>query len=73
MNLTDLAQGTKATVCDITKLNYLVKHRLMDMGLVEGQEVCLKCMMPFGGPVMVEVCGQCISMRRREASSIGVK
>ncbi|HYK71596.1 MAG TPA: FeoA family protein [Pseudoneobacillus sp.] len=73
MNLTDLKQGTIATVFDLTKVSELVKQRLIDMGLFEGQEVCMKCTMPFGGPVMVEVCGQCISLRRREAASIGVK
>lgn len=73
MNLTELQQGRKATVSDITKLNDIVKQRLIDMGLVEGQEICLKCTMPFGGPVMVEVCGQCLSLRRKEASSIEVK
>ncbi|GIP65100.1 iron transporter [Virgibacillus pantothenticus] len=73
MNLTDLQQGKTAVVLDVTKLNDIVKQRLIDMGLVEGQEVCLKCTMPFGGPVMVEVCGQCLSLRRKEASRIGVR
>ncbi|MDN3018967.1 FeoA family protein [Neobacillus drentensis] len=73
MNLTDLKQGTKAIVSDISKINDLVQQRLIDMGLVEGVEVCLKRTMPFGGPVMVEVCGQCLSLRRREASCIGVR
>jgi ferrous iron transport protein A len=73
MNITDLKQGTKAIVSDITKLNDLVKQRLIDMGLVEGEEICLKCTMPFGGPVMVEVCGQCLSLRRKEAACIGVR
>ncbi|NBJ69555.1 MULTISPECIES: FeoA family protein [Clostridia] len=73
MNLTDLQQGETAVVSDVTKLNDIVKQRLIDMGLVEGQEVCLKCTMPFGGPIMVEVCGQCLSLRRKEASRIGVR
>ncbi|API92150.1 MULTISPECIES: FeoA family protein [unclassified Virgibacillus] len=73
MNLTDLQQGKTAVVSDVTKFNDIVKQRLIDMGLVEGQEVCLKCTMPFGGPVMVEVCGQCLSLRRKEASRIGVR
>lgn len=73
MNLTGLEQGTKAIVSDITQLNDLVKQRLIDMGLVEGQEICLQRKMPFGGPVMVEVSGQYISLRRKEASSIGVR
>lgn len=73
MNLTDLKQGTKAIVEDTSRLNEFVKQRLIDMGLVEGEEVCLKYMMPFGGPVMIEVSGQALSLRRREAACIGVR
>ncbi|MDP4156816.1 MAG: ferrous iron transport protein A, partial [Bacillota bacterium] len=28
--------------------------------------------MPFGGPIMIESCGQCIGIRRKEANQIEV-
>jgi ferrous iron transport protein A len=46
---------------------------LLDLGITEGSEVCVKCVMPFGGPVMIESCGQCVGLRRKEARLIEVE
>ncbi|MBA2875954.1 FeoA family protein [Thermaerobacillus caldiproteolyticus] len=73
MFLTDLQQGKKAVITNLGMMNEVVKQRLIHMGLQEGEEICLKCVMPFGGPLMVEVCGQCICLRRKDAACIGVK
>ncbi|WP_027410318.1 ferrous iron transport protein A [Anoxybacteroides tepidamans] len=73
MVLTDLQPGKKAIITNLSLMNEKLKQRLIDMGVHEGEEVCLKCTMPFGGPVMVEVSGQCICLRRKEAACIGVE
>lgn len=68
-----LKNGEKGRVKSISGTDRLVRRRLLDLGIVEGSEVCVKCIMPFGGPVMVESCGQCIGIRRREALRIEVE
>ncbi|GGJ58335.1 ferrous iron transport protein A [Anoxybacillus voinovskiensis] len=73
MVLTDLQPGKRATITNISMMSDILKQRLIDMGVHEGEEVCVKCTMPFGGPVMVEVAGQCICLRRKEAACIGVE
>ncbi|OEH93580.1 FeoA family protein [Bacillus solimangrovi] len=73
MNIVNLKKGSKATINDLSKTSELVKQRLLHMGVDEGKQICLRCVMPFGGPVLIEACGQCISIRRKEALNIGVE
>ena len=65
--------GDKGKIIDISNVGRLVQRRLLDLGIMEGSEVCVKCVMPFGGPVMIESCGQCVGIRRKEASLIEVE
>lgn len=71
--LGNLKEGEKAKILDTSRIDCLVRRRLLDLGITEGVEVCIKCFMPFGGPVMVESCGQCIGIRRKEAIQIEVE
>ncbi len=65
--------GGKGKIKDISHVGHLVQRRLLDFGITEGSEICVKCVMPFGGPIMIESCGQCIGIRRREAAQIEVE
>lgn len=65
--------GDKGKIINISKVGRLVQRRLLDLGITEGSEVCVKCVMPFGGPVMIESCGQCVGIRRKEACLIEVE
>lgn len=67
-----LKAGEKGKIIDISQVGRLVQRRLLDFGITEGSEVCVKCVMPFGGPVMFESCGQCVGIRRSEAVQIEV-
>lgn len=71
--LGQLKEGQKCKIIDLSKTNQLVQRRLLDFGITEGSEVCIKCVMPFGGPLMVEACGQCVGIRQKEAHVIGVE
>ncbi|NDI35214.1 FeoA family protein [Chengkuizengella sediminis] len=73
MKLTELKQGDKAIITDLSKVNHLVQQRLIDMGMIEGAQVVTKRSMPFGGPLFLESHGQNISIRRNEASRIRVE
>lgn len=71
--LSQLKKGIKAKIINISKIDSLVRRRLLDLGITEGSEVCIKCVMPFGGPLMIESRGQCVGIRRKEANRIEVK
>lgn len=71
--LAALKAGERAVIKDISGANSLVRRRLLDLGITEGSIVCVKCIMPFGGPVMLESCGQCVGIRRKEAYRIEVE
>ncbi|KAA9031630.1 FeoA family protein [Niallia endozanthoxylica] len=65
--------GDKGKIADLSMADRLVRRRLMDLGITEGTEVCIKGIMPFGGPLMLESYGQCVGIRRREALQIKVE
>ncbi|MEW9051311.1 MAG: FeoA family protein [Neobacillus sp.] len=65
--------GQRGKIVNISNVGSLVQRRLLDLGITEGSEVCVKCVMPFGGPVMIESCGQCVGLRRKEARLIEVE
>ncbi|MBY0123115.1 FeoA family protein [Bacillus sp. S/N-304-OC-R1] len=71
--LGNMKKGEKGRIVNISDIDRLVQRRLQDMGFIEGTEVCVKCVMPFGGPVMIEACGQCVGIRKKEASQIAVE
>ncbi len=71
--MTQLRVGERAKIVDLSRVSDLVKRRLLDMGVTEGTEICLKCTMPLGGPFMIENYGQCVGIRRNEAKNIQVK
>lgn len=70
--LSKLKKGERAKIIDISGADQLVRRRLLDLGITEGSEICIKCKMPFGGPLMLESCGQCVGIRKNEASFIKV-
>lgn len=70
--LTKLKKGDRAKIIDISGTDQLVRRRLLDLGITEGSEICIKCKMPFGGPLMLESCGQCVGIRKNEARCIKV-
>lgn len=71
--VSELKTGQKGKIIDLSHVSRLVQRRLLDLGVTEGSEVCVKCVMPFGGPIMIESCGQCVGIRRKEADQIEVE
>lgn len=72
MYLSNLVKGKRGKITGIVHDNDKLKRRMTDMGVVEGAEVSLKGIMPFGGPIMIEVGGNLITIRRKDAASIEV-
>ncbi|WP_028401987.1 FeoA family protein [Ectobacillus panaciterrae] len=73
MVLTEIKKGKKAIIIDMSTVNPSIQRRLLDFGIDEGTKICLKQLLPFQGPCMIEACGQCISLRRNEANCIVVE
>lgn len=71
--LTEVSAGTKAHITNISEVSSLLRRRLIDLGIMEGVEICMKRTLPFGGPLAVESNGQWIGIRRGEAGKIEVE
>jgi Fe2+ transport system protein FeoA len=48
-------------------------RRLLDLGLTPGEEMCIVQAVPLGDPLVVEVRGMRLALRRREAAWIRVR
>lgn len=73
MQLAELKPGKHAIIIDLSKIDRVIRRRLLDLGVTEGESVCCKRFLPFGGPCMFEVHGQSIGIRRRDAGNIDVE
>ncbi len=72
MNLSMMKPGGKARIVSIGAVGPL-KRRLMDMGVLAGEEVTVVRVAPLGDPVEVTVRDYKLSLRKKEAESIAVE
>ncbi len=72
MKLDELAEGQRARVVAIHG-DDPIAIRLMEMGLIDGQEVRMIGVAPLGDPVEYEVRGYRLSLRRSEANRVEVE
>ncbi|MDA3960069.1 MAG: ferrous iron transport protein B [Planctomycetota bacterium] len=70
-SLADLAIGASATICEVDAGDR-VKRRLLEMGLIPGETVRVSHIAPLGDPIVVEVQGYRLGLRRGQASAIHV-
>lgn len=69
MTLADLKPGEKGRIGAIG-ISGPLKRRLMDMGVLVGEEVRVIKVAPLGDPLEVEVKSYRLSLRRQEAQGI---
>lgn len=72
MNLAMLKRGEKGKISAIGAIGPL-KRRLMDMGVLVGEEVQVVKVAPLGDPLEVRVKGYSLSLRKKEAQGIAVE
>ena len=72
MTLAELMPGQKGRITQIGALGPL-KRRLMDMGVVVGEEVTVEKIAPLGDPIEVRIKGYNLSLRKKEANEIQVE
>ncbi|MDO9556045.1 MAG: ferrous iron transport protein A [Coriobacteriia bacterium] len=72
MDLSMLKPGNRARITSIGVAGPL-KRRLMDMGVLVGEEIKLVKIAPLGDPVEVDIKSYRLSLRKSEAQAIGVE
>ena len=69
MNLSMLKPGEKGKIRDLV-MGGSLKRRLMDMGVLIGEEVKVLKKAPFGDPIEVTIKNYNLSLRKKEAEII---
>jgi ferrous iron transport protein A len=72
MNLAKLRLGEKGRITAIGAIGPL-KRRLMDMGVLVGEEVRVEKVAPLGDPIEVTIKSYKLSLRKKEAEGIAVE
>jgi ferrous iron transport protein A len=72
MNLARLQPGEKGKITKIGAMGPL-KRRLMDMGMLVGQEVKVEKIAPLGDPIEITIKDYKLSLRKKEAEGIAVE
>lgn len=72
MNLAMLKTGERGKITKIGAIGPL-KRRLMDMGVLVGEEVKVGKVAPLGDPIEVTVKSYSLSLRKKEAQGIEVE
>lgn len=72
MNLARLKPGEKGTITAIGSIGPL-KRRLMDMGVLVGEEVQMVKVAPLGDPLEIRVKSYSLSLRKKEAEGIAIE
>jgi len=72
MNLVMLKPGEKGKITKMGALGSL-KRRLMDMGVLVGEEVQVEKIAPLGDPIEVTIKNYQLSLRKKEAEGIAVE
>ncbi len=71
MTLNELKVGESGRVARLVGEG-AVKHRIMEMGLTKGAEVCVRKIAPLGDPIEVTVRGYELSIRKDEAAKVEI-
>lgn len=69
MNLAMLKPGDKGRIVSIAAIGSL-KRRLMDMGVLVGEEITVEKIAPLGDPIEITVKNYNLSLRKKEAEGI---
>lgn len=72
MNLAKLKPGERGRITKIGSIGP-IKRRLMDMGVLVGEEVKVEKIAPLGDPIEVTIKNYSLSLRKKEAEGISVE
>lgn len=69
MKLSDAKKGNKGKIVKIEG-NREFKKRLFVMGLLEGEDLTVENVAPFGSPIVVSIKSSKVALRKEEAENI---
>ncbi len=69
--LNTLRNGQKSVITDISENDLSLK--LLDMGCMPGEEIIMIGQAPLGDPIMFQLGGYLLSLRKEEAENIQVE
>ena len=69
--LTEIPVGKNVTIMDFGNDELYIK--LMEMGCVPGEIICINKVAPLGDPISIAVSGYTLSLRKEEAANILVE
>jgi len=72
MRLAELRVGQKAKILSINTKG-IIKRRLMDMGIINGEIIKVEKIAPLGDPIDIVVKNYHLSIRKEEANGIEVE
>lgn len=72
MRLTHAKKGQTVKIKDLSKAPPLITRRLLDLGIMEGTNIVVINIMPFGGPIMIECNKNRIAIRLVDAEKIEI-
>lgn len=72
MKLSELGVGQKAKIISMNAKG-MIKRRLMDMGVLNGETLTVEKVAPLGDPVDIVIKNYHLSLRKSEAENIEVE
>ncbi|BDR63865.1 FeoA family protein [Clostridium tetani] len=72
MTLNELKIGEKAYINTISGNDKLAK-RLLALGCIKGTEICIKKVAPFGDPIIINLRGFDLALRKKDAKNISIE
>jgi ferrous iron transport protein A len=72
MSIFDLKPG-EVGIIDIVGGDMKLAKRLLALGCIEGTEVTVKTVAPFGDPIMINLRGFNLAIRKKDAKHILIK
>lgn len=67
MQLSDLKPGDQVTLVDFGLTNASYRRKLLSLGMTRGVKIKVLRIAPLGCPVLIEVRGTALSLRKEEA------
>lgn len=69
-SLADSPIGAKKTITKVLGKDSAFKRRIMEMGFVPGTDVTVIRLAPLGDPIMVNILGYDVAIRKSDAKNI---
>lgn len=70
MKITELKPGDRVRLLDFGTTAPQYRRRLLSLGVTRGVEFCVMKLAPLGCPILIEVRGTSLTLRKEEANQL---